>query len=74
VTIPATVPQRSEIAEGLMNYPVYYRTFTAVVFQTAVLFLIYSACSSYMFRRFGRTYWLSFGWLNFFGWMLKCYG
>ena len=24
VTIPATVPQRSEIPEGLMNYPVYY--------------------------------------------------
>jgi len=25
VTIPATVPQRSEIPEGLMNYPVYTR-------------------------------------------------
>jgi hypothetical protein len=23
VTIPVTVPQRSEIPEGLMNYPVY---------------------------------------------------
>jgi hypothetical protein len=23
VTVPATVPQRSEIPEGLMNYPVY---------------------------------------------------
>jgi len=23
VTIPATVPQRSEIPEGLMHYPVY---------------------------------------------------
>jgi hypothetical protein len=23
VTIPATVPQRPEIPEGLMNYPVY---------------------------------------------------
>ena len=23
VTIPATVPQRSEIPEGLRNYPVY---------------------------------------------------
>jgi hypothetical protein len=23
MTIPATVPQRSEIPEGLMNYPVY---------------------------------------------------
>ena len=23
VTIPATVPQRSEIPEGLMNYPVF---------------------------------------------------
>ena len=25
VTIPAIVPQRSEISEGLMNYPVYPR-------------------------------------------------
>jgi len=25
VTIPATVPQGSEIPEGLMNNPVYYR-------------------------------------------------
>jgi hypothetical protein len=24
VTIPATVPQRSEIPEGLTNYPVYF--------------------------------------------------
>jgi hypothetical protein len=24
VTIPATVPQRSEIPEGLMNYPVQF--------------------------------------------------
>ena len=24
VTIPATVPQRSEISEGLTNYPVYF--------------------------------------------------
>jgi hypothetical protein len=26
VTIPASVPQRSEIPEGLMNYPVYKST------------------------------------------------
>jgi len=26
VTIPATVPQRSEILEGLMNYPVFQMT------------------------------------------------
>jgi hypothetical protein len=25
VTIPATVPQRSEIPQELMNYPVYYQ-------------------------------------------------
>jgi hypothetical protein len=25
VTIPATVPQRSEIPEGLMNYPVFFQ-------------------------------------------------
>jgi hypothetical protein len=24
VTIPATVPQKSEIPEGLMDYPVFY--------------------------------------------------
>ena len=28
VTIPATAPQRSEIVEGLMNYPVYINTFS----------------------------------------------
>jgi hypothetical protein len=26
VIIPATVPHRSEIPEGLMNYPVYHNT------------------------------------------------
>jgi len=26
VTIPPTVPQRSEIPEGLMNYPVYLKS------------------------------------------------
>jgi hypothetical protein len=26
ITIPATVPQKSEIPEGLMNYPVYKST------------------------------------------------
>jgi hypothetical protein len=26
VTIPASVPQRSDISEGLMNYPAYRRT------------------------------------------------
>ena len=30
VTIPATVPQRSEIPEGLMNYPVH-RRFRALI-------------------------------------------
>jgi hypothetical protein len=29
VTIPATVPQRLEILEGLMNYPVHHREQTA---------------------------------------------
>jgi hypothetical protein len=28
VTIPATVQQRSEIPEGLMNYPVLYHHFS----------------------------------------------
>jgi len=30
VTIPATVPQRSEIPEGLMNYSVLYMNVTTV--------------------------------------------
>jgi hypothetical protein len=30
VTIPATVPQRSEVPEGLMNYPVFISVFDAV--------------------------------------------
>jgi hypothetical protein len=37
VTILATVPQRSEIPEGLMNYPVYipFRgAFSSLVFYT----------------------------------------
>jgi hypothetical protein len=35
VTIPATVPQRSEIPEGLMNYPVdYKRSCTNIIFFT----------------------------------------
>jgi hypothetical protein len=29
VTIPATVPHRLEIPEGLMNYPVYRMTLNA---------------------------------------------
>jgi hypothetical protein len=29
VTIPATVPQRSEIPEGLKNYRVFHSTFIA---------------------------------------------
>jgi hypothetical protein len=40
VTIPATVPQRSEIPEGLMNYPVFgkrktkeYRTIRCYIRQ-----------------------------------------
>jgi hypothetical protein len=31
VTIPATVPQRSEILEGLMNYPVYIELIIFVI-------------------------------------------
>jgi len=30
VTIPATVPQRSEIPEGLMNYPIYIYSFSSL--------------------------------------------
>ena len=31
VAIPATVPQRSKIPEGLMNYPVYMPAVTGVM-------------------------------------------
>ena len=31
VTIPASVPQRSEIPEGLMNYPVWALNFKGVI-------------------------------------------
>jgi hypothetical protein len=30
VTIPATVPQGSEIPEGLMNNPVFYKPYTSL--------------------------------------------
>ena len=42
VTIPATVPQRSEIPEGLMNYPVYK------VFVGSEIALRLSSCSQKM--------------------------
>jgi hypothetical protein len=32
VTIPATVPQRSDIPDGLTNYPVHYLHFYIVLF------------------------------------------
>ena len=36
VTIPATVPQRSEIQEGLMNYSVYSHRFKSGQIREAV--------------------------------------
>jgi hypothetical protein len=38
VTIPATVPQRSEFPEGLLNYPVFSETVRKVMnyFRLAV--------------------------------------
>ena len=33
VTIPATVPQRSEIPEGLMNYPVFIQPYSDMLLQ-----------------------------------------
>ena len=36
VTIPATVPQRSEIPEGLTNYPVYI-AYSEVKFKSLFL-------------------------------------
>jgi hypothetical protein len=35
VTIPASVPQRSEIPEGLMKYPVFYGLVTVKVNKMA---------------------------------------
>jgi hypothetical protein len=42
VTIPATVPQRSEIQEELMNYPVLLHFFCAV------LYYLWPVCSYYI--------------------------
>ena len=33
MTIPATVPQSSEILEGIMNYPVLYAVYNEKLFQ-----------------------------------------
>ena len=64
VTIPATVPQRSEIPEGLMNCPVLYLVniiysfflcdFFVVNFVTshASFFAFFLRCSSYLFNSF----------------------
>ena len=46
VTIPATVPQRSEILEGLMNYPVYLIG-TKIVTSLAVKFLVLVSLTKY---------------------------
>jgi len=35
VTIPATVPQSSEIPEGLINYPVYVEKFLILLVHEA---------------------------------------
>jgi hypothetical protein len=35
VTIPATVPQSSEIPERLMNYPVYFELLAVIFFAVA---------------------------------------
>jgi hypothetical protein len=36
VTIPVTVPQRSEIPEGLMNNPVYLEYDDQILFPTKI--------------------------------------
>jgi hypothetical protein len=40
VTIPVTIPQRSEILEGLLNYPVYNENMNELMytFKNAVKF------------------------------------
>jgi hypothetical protein len=40
VTIPATVPQRSEIPEGLMNYPVLINTYVSLFLSIIPIKLI----------------------------------
>ena len=48
VTIPGTLPQRSEIPEWLMNYPVFGGTLVRAVISFAlVLSLIENKCKSY---------------------------
>jgi hypothetical protein len=44
VTIPASVPQRSEIAEGLMNYPVF-KEFCNCTYSVILLFFCYFIAS-----------------------------
>ena len=41
VTIPVTVPQRSEIPEGLMKYPVYIFYRKTIIFYNAARFGLY---------------------------------
>jgi len=53
VTIPATVPQRSEIPEGLKNYPVYVAAKGAlrILVETLCLlslFVSVEACHNFM--------------------------
>jgi hypothetical protein len=62
VTIPATVPQGSEIPEGLMNNPVYI--FTSMYITTQYLLLHISAVdrhfqgttSTYSFKKYTAIY------------------
>ena len=64
VTIPTTVPQRSEIPEGLMNYLVYWYNFVAENFE---LLLSLTCVKS-------RTQWhaLTAAKLTFFFFLLCC--
>ena len=48
VTIPATVPQRSEIPEELMNYPVYIYIY--------IYIYIYTECPRRNVPDFGRVF------------------
>jgi hypothetical protein len=61
VTIPATVPQRSDIPEGLMNYPVYFFLFFLLLGTFGIDFLsaaihVSKTTVSYMYNYANQYY------------------
>jgi hypothetical protein len=50
VTVPATVPQRSEIPEGLMNYPVY------LIYKDEMVFCLFLFVCTYVWNLYKFTF------------------